>query len=558
MRPFPLRVVFLSSVLAALLMNASSALAAQRVSCDSLMKLSMTDTTVTTVEEVTSGTFNQPSGGPGGGPPGTAPTAGPPGGPPGGGPGNAPPGGPGAGPPGAGGPADGPNSALSGLPKFCRYAGVIAPQIHFEVWLPLEGWNGRLKGGGNGGLAGSISYGDLAQGIKEGYVTVATDTGHAGDDTAWLKNAQQLADYGSRAIHEMTVRAKLLIAQLYDQPLKYAYFDGCSTGGGQALSEAQRYPEDYNGIVAGAPNYDQTKLRAGGHIWTWYALHESADSKLSKAQLQYLSEAVLSKCDALDGVQDGIINDPRSCHFDAATLACKAGQGGDDCLNDAQVKAVNKIYAGSRNPRTGEAIWPPYQPGSESGWAVFGGDSPFGAASTFYRTVVLNDESFDFRNFNFDTDVAKAEQGYAAILDSTNPDLRPFQQHGGKLLMYHGYADSMISPLASIQYYDSVVKFYAAQSKPPTSALKNVQTFARLYMMPGVGHCGNGAGPDQFDKLGLLTRWVETGTAPSDVVASKRTGGAAMTRPLCAYPQQIAYKGTGDTNVAANFVCRDP
>ncbi|MGC3980334.1 MAG: tannase/feruloyl esterase family alpha/beta hydrolase [Steroidobacteraceae bacterium] len=537
---------------------APAAHAAQKISCEALAKVVMPDTTATTVQEIATGTFRQQSdanatapqgamaAGMGGGAPGaSAPAVG---GPPGAG----------LGAPAAGGPPGG--GAMTGLPKFCRYAGVIAPKINFEVWLPLENWNGRLQGGGNGGLAGSIGYSGLAEGIKQGYVTVGTDTGHAGDGTEWMNNQQQVIDYGSRAIHEMTVRAKTLIAALYDQPLKYAYFDGCSTGGGQALMNIQRYPGDYNGVVAGASNFNQTKLRAGGHIWTWYALHETPQSNMSSAQLKMLNEAVMGKCDALDGVKDGIINDPRKCSFDAAALVCKANQNGDSCLNEAQVKAANKIYAGSRNPRTGEAIWPAYQPGSETGWGVFSSDSPFGAASTFYRTAVLHDESFDFRKFNFDTDAEKAEAGYASILDATDPDLRPFQKLGGKAVIYHGYVDSMISPLASIQYYDSVVDFYAKQNgNSRTNALKEVQSFARLYMMPGVGHCGNGAGPDKIESMKLLQGWVEKGEAPTNVVASKVSNGqTTMTRPLCAYPQQAVYKGKGDTNVAASFECRAP
>lgn len=512
-----------------LIQSISAVHAAQKVSCESLKNLLMPDTTPTTVEEVTSGNFVQP-------------------------------GAVAAGSTGMGGPAAGPGGgAMTGLPAFCRYAGVIAPRISFEVWLPLQGWNGRLQGGGNGGLAGSIGYGGLAQGIKDGYVTVATDTGHAGDGTEWLTNQQQLIDYGSRAIHEMTVRAKMLIAALYDEPLKYAYFDGCSTGGGQALMSIQRYPTDYNGVIAGAANYNQTKLRAGGHIWTWFALHETPQSNLSSAQFKLLNEAAVATCDALDNVRDGILTDPRQCRVDTAALACKANESGDSCLTEAQIKAVNRIYSGSRNPRTGEAIWPAYVPGSETGWGVFSGGSPFGAASTFYRTAVLRDESFDFRNFNFDTDVEKAQRGFAAILDATDPDLRPFQQRGGKVLMYHGFADSMISPLASIQYYDSVVKFFAAQNKrsSESAALQQVQTFARLYMMPGVGHCGNGVGPDQFDKMRLLEDWVERDVAPGNVIASKVSNGkVSMTRPLCAWPERAVYKGSGDTNAAASFICR--
>lgn len=493
------------------LSTAPTAMAAQSASCESLAAVVMPDTTSTTVQKVTTGAFT---------PPGSSMT-------------------------------------LTELPPFCRYAGVVAPKINFEVWLPLQNWNGRLQGVGNGGLAGSISYSDLAKALKNGFVAVSTDTGHAGSDTAWLNDRQQLIDYGSRAIHEMTVRAKALAKVFYESPLKFSYFNGCSTGGGQALMSAQRYPSDYDGVLAGAPNWNQTKLRAGGHIWAWYALHETPESKLSNAQFALLNKAVLEKCDALDGVKDGILGDPRKCSFDAATLACSSGQNADMCLAPAQVQAVNKIYAGSRNPRTGEAIWPAYVQGSETGWGVYTGATPFGAASTFFQQAVFRDQAFDFRRFNFDADVEKAEVGFASILDAASPDLRAFRQRGGKLLMYHGFSDPMITPLGSVQYYDSVVDYFGSKNKSKSSALKEVQTFARLFMMPGVGHCGGGAGPDQFDGVQVLQDWVERGVAPTRIVASHLTNGAVdKTRPLCAWPEQAVYQGSGDTDDVANFICR--
>ncbi|MFT3905972.1 MAG: tannase/feruloyl esterase family alpha/beta hydrolase [Steroidobacteraceae bacterium] len=493
---------------------AQAATPSAQVSCQSLADVPLPDTIVVAVQEVTSGSFNDSGAAPGGG------------------------------------------NSMSGLPAFCRYAGIVKPKINFEVWLPLQNWNGRLQGGGNGGLAGSLSYSDLAKAVKTGFVGVATDTGHSGSDNAWLTDQQQLADYGYRAIHEMTVRAKALAKVLYGQGPQYSYFDGCSTGGGQALMSAQRYPEDYDGILAGASNWNQTRLRAGGHIWAWSALHATPDSALSRAQFTLVTNAAIEKCDAADGVKDGVIDDPAACKFDAAALACKAGQSGDECLNPAQVAAVNRIYAGSRNPRTGEAIWPAYVPGSESGWSVFTGATPFGAASAFFQYAVFRDPSFDFTKFDFDKDVAKAETGYAAILDATNPDLRAFRDHGGKLIIYHGYADPMITPLASIQYYRSVVDFFGRQAKSK-SALSDVQQFARLFMLPGVGHCGGGAGPDQFDGMQALQDWVERRQAPARIVAAHVSGGKTdRTRPLCAWPAKAVYKGTGDSNDAANFECK--
>ena len=504
----------LTSIIASLVLSAGAvtAVAAQNVSCESLAAVALPDTALTTVQEVNSGSFTPP----------------------------------------------GSSSAITGLPSFCRYAGVVAPKINFEVWLPTQTWNGRLQGVGNGGLAGSISYSDLANALKRGFVTVSTDTGHVASDTTWLTDPQQLIDYGSRAIHEMTVRAKRLANAFYQEPLRYSYFNGCSTGGGQALMSAQRYPADYDGMLAGAPNWNQTKLRSGGHIWTWLALHETPQSNLTSAQRTLINNAVVAKCDALDGVTDGVVDDPRICSFDAAALACAPGQNPSTgaCLSATQVLAVNKIYAGSRNPRTGERIWPPYLPSSETGWGSHAGATPFGAATTFFRFAVFGDPTFDFRNFDFDTDTARGE-AFAPILDATSPDLRAFRRHGAKLLMYHGFSDPLISPLASLDYYGSLVDFFGSRKRGDDDGLEDVQKFARLFMIPGMGHCSGGPGTDQFDGIQALQDWVERRIPPTRILASHLTNGMVdKTRPLCAWPQRAVYKGSGSTNDAANFVCK--
>jgi len=504
----------LAGILASLVLSAgaTSAMATQNVSCESLASLAMPATTLTIVQEVTGGSFTPP----------------------------------------------GSTTAITGLPAFCRYAGVVAPQINFEVWMPTQTWNGRLEAVGNGGLAGSISYSDLATGLLRGFTTVSTDTGHVSSDTTWLTNAQQLIDYGSRSIHEMTVRAKTLVKAYYQEPLRYSYFNGCSTGGGQALMSAQRYPDDFNGVLAGSSNWDQTKLRSGGHIWTWFALHETPQSNLSAAQRTLLTNAAIAKCDAQDGVKDGVVDDPRTCGFDPASLACQPNQDPNTCLSAPQIYAVNKIYAGSRNPRTGERIWPPYLPTSESGWGSHAGATPFGAATTFFRYAVFQNPTFDFLNFNFDTDTAKGE-AFAPIVDATSPDLRAFRRHGAKLMMYHGFADPLISPVASINYYGSVVDFFGSKDEGEArgDGLEEVQEFARLFMIPGMGHCGGGPGTDTFDGIGTVQDWVERHVPPSRILASHLTNGVVdKTRPLCPWPERAVYTGTGSTNDAASFVCR--
>lgn len=453
----------------------------------------------------------------------------------------------------------GSTTPLTGLPAFCRVVGVIAPAINFEVWLPLSGWNNRFQGVGNGGLAGSISYGALATALREGYATASTDTGHLSSDTTWLTNAQQLIDYGYRAIHEITVKSKAIVESFYTQPARYSYFNGCSTGGGQGLMQAQRYPADYDGILAGAPNWDQISLRAGGHVWAWVASHLTSASGLTATQFNLLNKAALAKCDAIDGLADGIIDDPRRCKFDPGTLACASGQDPTTCLTAPQLAAVRKIYAGGTSPTTGARIWPGYLPGSELGWNQTTGALPFGAATTFFRFAVFKNPTYDFLNFDFDRDTALARQGFASILVADSPNLRRFKRRGGKLLLYHGFADPLITTTATLDYYGKLLDFFEDRREHHSETMDEVREFARLFLIPGMGHCSGGPGTDTFDGMGALVDWVENGRAPRRILASHLTNGVVdKTRPLCVYPSTAVYAGSGDPNRAENFVCRTP
>ena len=441
------------------------------------------------------------------------------------------------------------------LPAFCRVVSVIRPtsdsDIGVEVWLPAVNWNGRLQSIGNGGLAGMIGTGEMAAALRAGYATAATDTGHKGSPATgdWaLHHPEKIVDFGYRSVHEMTVEAKALIAAYYGSGAKYSYWNGCSEGGNEALTEAQQYPADYDGILAGAPaNYFMHLMIDS--IWTSHAVHKDAASFLPQSKLPGITAAVLAQCDAADGVKDGVLEDPRTCHFDPAALLCK---GGDDpsCLTAAQIHGVKKIYDGPRNPRTGERIFPGTLPGSEAGWGLWiaGTDVPQHnlqhlISCAGLSNFVFDDPNWDWKTFDFDKDVALADKKLGAVLNHTNPDLSGFKQHGGKLLQYHGWNDPAISPLNSVDYFESV------QHK-----MGDTQSFYRLFMMPGVEHCAGGPGPSQFDRMGTIVDWVEHGKAPDRIIASK----PGRTRPLCAYPKIAKYTGSGNTDDGANFVCAAP
>jgi feruloyl esterase len=466
----------------------------------------------------------------------------------------------------------GSTNPITNLPPFCRVAGVIAPtsesQILFEVWLPLENWNGKFAGVGNGGWAGVISFGPLAEQLRRGYATASTNTGHEaapGVNAARFafEKPEQLIDFAYRSHHETALKAKAIAEAFYTKPPAHSYFIGCSSGGYEGLMEAQRFPTDYDGIVAGMPANNWTRLMAGDFDATLAAFKGSV-SNLPPSALGVLHRAALAACDSKDGVIDGVLEDPRQCTFDPAALTCKANQDAASCLTPAQVDAARRVYGGLKDPKTGAQLYPGLAPGSEPFWPNRDPASPFPIPIAHYKWLVFADPNWDWKSFDF-SDPAdyeahqKAEAKFAPILNATNPDLTQFRQRGGKLLQYHGWNDQLISPQNSIDYYESVISFLAAGRRNRAETTQDVQSFYRLFMAPGVAHCGGGPGTSTFDMQAALEQWVERGIAPDQIAATHVTSGVVdRLRPLCAYPQVAVYKGKGDTNDAANFECRAP
>lgn len=443
------------------------------------------------------------------------------------------------------------SQAFRNLPAFCRIAATIRPtkdsEIKIEVWMPSSGWNGKFLGVGNGGWGGTINYPELAKALDQGFATASTDTGHVGkvfDASFALGHPEKLIDFGYRAIHLMTVEAKAFITVFYGTHPRFSYWNGCSTGGKQALTEAQRFPDDYNGIVAGAPANFFTHLMFG-NIWPSIVTLKDPASDIPSNKYSIVQQAMLKACDALDGVADGIINDPTRCHFDPKALECK-GPDSPECLTTSQVETVRKIYAGAENPRTGEQIFPGLEPGSPLDQAA--GAIVNSIPASYFRYVLFKNPDWRWQTLNFDSDVVLTDQTDGNILNAVDPNLKAFKAHGGKLIMYHGWSDPHIAPLNSVNYYKSVMAAMGGK--------KETQDFARLFMVPGMSHCQGGLGPDVFDKVGSLEQWVQNGVAPNKIIASHLKDGVVdMTRPLCPYPEIAQWKGTGNTNDAANFAC---
>jgi hypothetical protein len=464
------------------------------------------------------------------------------------------------------------------LPAFCRVVIEAQPStdsdIKIEVWLPVSGWNGKFQGRGNGGFAGEIDYHSLALAVHEGYATAGTDTGHAaaGTDARWaLGHPEKITDYGFRAIHEMTETAKIVIKNFYASRLQHSYFASCSNGGRQALMEAQRFPADYDGIIAGAPANFWTHLLTSA-VWDAQATTSDEASYIPSSKLPAIARAVNDACDAQDGVTDGILNDPRKCHFDPATILCKTGDS-DNCLTAPQVTALKKLYEGAHDSQGGR-IFPGLLPGAEEGpggWSLWiTGQAPgksllFAFGNGFYGDMVYDKADWSYLGVDLGEAVKAADAKMAKTLNATETNLAAFKTRGGKLIMYHGWEDPAISPLNSIDYYHGVVATMGRESS---------DAFVRLYMAPGMQHCAGGPGPDSFGENGpsptakdahhsaqlAIEQWVEKGVAPADIIATKyegrgATGEVKMTRPLCPYPQTAKYNGSGDSNDAASFVC---
>lgn len=438
---------------------------------------------------------------------------------------------------------------FSKLPAFCRVAATLKPtsdsDIKIEVWMPESGrgsqWNGKLESVGNGAWAGNIVYRDLAAAVTAGYAAASTDTGHTERTAVFVVgHPEKLVDFAYRAVHEMTIAAKAITAAYYGRAPARAYFNGCSTGGRQALAEAQRYPDDYDGIIAGAAANYPTHLQ-GAQVWTAEITNQT-DGYIPPAKYPLIHNAVLEACDALDGVKDRVLEDPRRCHFDPQALLCK-GPDSDKCLTAAQLEVARKIYAGP-----GASVFPGLERGSELGWATLSGPKPMALAAETYQYLVFHDPNWDYLKFDAARDIAEADRTIGPLMNSIDPDLRPFFKHGGKLLMYHGWADPGIAPQNSVNYFTAVEDALGGRLKATNSI--------RLFMVPGMGHCAGGDGTDDFDKIGTLDTWVESGKAPDRIPAAHQTKGVTdRTRLLCPYPQAAHYKGSGSTDEAANFIC---
>ncbi len=471
---------------------------------------------------------------------------------------------------------------VRGLPSFCRVAGSLHPtadsDIRFEVWLPATGWNGKFHGVGNGGFAGVINYTGLVDAVKHNYATASTDTGHdqtENTNASWaLNHPEKIIDFGYRGIHETALAAKSLIQGYYGEAPKKSYFSSCSNGGRQALMEAQRYPADYDGIIAGAPAYDWTHLLSAAGRSLRMMLGDPG-AYFGPKKLPAIQVAALEQCDASDGVKDGVIENPSACRFNPSVLLCK-GEESDACLTAAQLKAVSNIYQPLQDAR-GRVIFPGMAFGGEAeqgGWASWitgtepeKGAAIFGFATNFFKYIVYSDPSWSYKTFDLARDLALADKRAGAQLNATSTDLSAFQKRGGKLLLYHGWSDAAIPGGSTVKYYDEVV---AKLGK------KTSDDFLRLYMVPGMGHCAGGSSASTFGQAGTpngdrfhsidaaLEAWVEQSQAPDTLIASKLknpgdpNSAVLRTRPLCPWPQVAKYKGAGSTDEAANFTCAKP
>jgi feruloyl esterase len=444
-------------------------------------------------------------------------------------------------------------AAFAQLPAFCRVSATLTPSkdsnIQMEIWLP-ENWNGKFLAVGNGGWAGTISLDAVAAGLRRGYAAASNDTGHSDPGAQFALNQDKLIDFAYRAMHEMTVQSKTIVGAFYNRPPQLSYYQGCSTGGRQGMMEAQRYPDDFDAIIAGAPVYNMVHMNV-----TQTALQvdmlRNPERILPASKVTLVANAATNACDASDGVKDGIINNPRSCKFDPGVLACKAGDAAD-CLTPGQVESVRQLYSPVKL-KSGHAAYPGRAPGVETGWAsrIPEVGKPVGALwGDMPRFVGHRDASWDAMSFDLDKDLALTLKN-GSFIEASDPNLTKFKARGGKLLLWHGWADPGPAPDNTINYYDQAAK--ATGGSP--------DDWMRLFLMPGVAHCGGGVGPDQADFLSAMERWREQGIAPAQITAS-RTGGrnglTPMTRPLCPFPQIAKYKGSGSTDDAASFVCAAP
>ncbi|HTT06993.1 MAG TPA: tannase/feruloyl esterase family alpha/beta hydrolase [Steroidobacteraceae bacterium] len=442
-------------------------------------------------------------------------------------------------------------SDLTGLPPFCRVVVQISPtvdsRIGAEIWLPVTGWNKKFLAVGSGGWGGAISYHELAEGLNRGYAVAATDDGHRGAGASFLLgHPEKLIDYAYRAEHETTLEAKRLIEALYGQIPAHSYWSGCSGGGREGLLQAARYPTEFDGVVAGDPaNIRRNAWALSLAVQTF----KDPSAYIPPEKYPMIHQAVLNACDAIDGLRDGLIEEPERCQVNFRVLECK-GADIPTCLTPRQVQSAQALISPLKSS-TGKILFPRLEPGTELRWArLAGGPEPASLFLDEYRYVVFANPNWDWRTFDLDRDAAKAH-AIDSHVDEFDPNLTAFANRGGKMLIYHGWADQQVAPGSSIDFYD------AARERSPVN--HPADDWIRLFMAPGMGHCQGGEGPDTFDALGALEQWVEKGRAPERIIASQLSNGQVVrTRPLCPYPQFARYDGKGNPNDAASFMCRSP
>jgi len=437
------------------------------------------------------------------------------------------------------------------LPAHCRVAATLAPsadsQIEMELWLPAETWNGKFLAVGNGAWAGSVQTAAMAAGVRRGYAAASNDTGHKGGSAAFaMSHPEKLIDFGYRAMHEMTVQSKAMIRAFYHRAPRLSYYQGCSTGGRQGMMEAQRFPDDFDAIIAGAPVYNMVHLNVS-QVSLQVDMLRNPERIVPPAKVKRFAETVVAACDQRDGVKDGIVGEPRACKVDPAVLACTGGDA-PDCLTAPQVANARTAHAPLM--LNGKLVYPGRSPGFEDGWRIPTPGAPLNPLFTdMVRYVGRQDPGFDPMSFDLASDLARALKN-AGFVEASDPNLATFKARGGKLLLYHGWADPGPAPENTINYFDAV----------STKLGGKQDDWMRLFLLPGVGHCGGGVGPDQADFLDALERWREAGEAPARITATRpaRGGQAGMSRPLCPHPQVARYTGQGSTDDEKNFACVAP
>lgn len=453
---------------------------------------------------------------------------------------------------------------VGNMPAFCRVAATVSTQpteaVKIEIWMPASDWNGKYEAQGSGGFGGSISYAALAAPVNAGFAAATTDTGHEGGTIGaigaplpWAQNPVSLYDWGHTSIHLMTVAAKDIIKQFYKKDIRYSYYAGCSTGGAEAMEEAEYYPEDFDGLWAGSPGMDYAHLMES-FLWGGLPSAQNPAALVPQSTLNTLNTAVLNACTSAKAlVTDTFLNDPRDCHFDPSALLCTAGQSSGTCLTAPQLAAVKHLYSPVTNPRTGLKLYPGFAPGSESQWALIQGSLIAFFAQPLLANTVFNNPNWDWTTFNYDSDAKRVDQVLSPKIDATSPNLSRLRELGHKLIMTQGWIDALNAQSLPIEYYNNVVL------SNDSGNIHKTADYFRLFMVPGMSHCGGGPGPNNFDAVAALEKWVEQRAEPDTLLATAYKNGdpsqgVAMTRPLCPYPKVVKYQA-GNPTQAASFTC---